>query len=135
MVFPVCVLLFGNDAHLLESRRMVLECAGCKVYVATRLLTLNLILADKPIDLLILCHSLSTEECERVKSVVQGHSPKVKVLTLTAGDFPPCIASGDRMVSTGGGPKALLNAVDQITGKIPPSSEAGVRRQAMGGRR
>jgi hypothetical protein len=120
MPIPACVLLFGKDAHLQESRRLVLESIGCKVYVGTRLLALNQILANFPIDFLILCHTLSEEECEQVKSIIQSRWPTVKVVVLAANTFDQCSESGDRVVSTGDGPKALVDCIAQMTKKIPP---------------
>lgn len=115
---PVCVLLFGNDSHLLKSRRMVLESVGCMVYTATQLVDVNQILTDHRIGLLILCHTLTVEECERAKVVVETFSPEVKVLVLAAADFAECAESGDRVVSTGSGPKAMLQTVNEMA-KIP----------------
>jgi DNA-binding NtrC family response regulator len=123
MPCSVCVLLFGNDLRLLESRRLVLESAGCTVYTAMRLLAVNQILTERPIDLLILCHSLTTEECERAKSVVEAQSPKVKVLILTAANFTQCNVRADGVVNAGEGPKALLECVNQMARKIPPDSD------------
>jgi hypothetical protein len=130
MPYPVCVLLFGNDEHLLESRRMVLESVSCTVYSATRLLALNRILTDRPIDLLILCHTLTTEECERAKSVVEAHSPQVKVLVLEAANFAQCAATGDRVVSTAEGPKALLETIGEMAGIPPEPCPKGSRASA-----
>lgn len=116
---PVCVLLFGNDSHLLKSRCMVLESVGCTVYMANRLVDVKQILTDHRIGLLLLCHTLTVEECDRAKAVVETFSPETKVLVLAAADFAECAANGDRVVSTGDGPKAMLRTVNEMA-KIPP---------------
>lgn len=105
---------------------MVLESDGCKVFSATRVLALNQIVAEHPIDLLILCHSLTVEECERARSIVHAFSPQAKILILVAGSFPRCATPEDPVVSTGDGPKALLETVDELV-------EHGMRPEPSGG--
>jgi DNA-binding response OmpR family regulator len=128
MTGSVRVLLFGNDAHLQISRELVLESAGCKAYIASSVLALNNILAEHPIDLLILCHSLSTKECERARSISLKLRPKIKVLMLATNDLVSHSVEGDPVVDAMAGPRTLLATVEALmTKRKPPESPTGDR--------
>ena len=132
---PPSILLFGNNAHLLETRRWVLECAGYEAHVATHFLALKQILADGPINVLILCHSLTEEECDRARSIVTMRFPKSKVLVLAVNDCPASTKDEEQVVSTGDGPKSMLETVDHLVNNpVPPepSSDAVKTRPARG---
>jgi CheY-like chemotaxis protein len=85
MPVPISILIYGRDARLLETRKMVLESAGYRVYLASDLSTADQILPEKQVDLLILCHSLSMEDCGRALALTY-HWPMMRSLVLTAGD-------------------------------------------------
>lgn len=123
----VCVLLFGNDAHLLETRRWVLECGGCRVYTATHFMALDHILNDRSVDLVILCHSLNEEECTRARSIIKAHSSNLKILNLTVNDSRSSTKDGEQVVSAGDGPKSMLEAVYRLVNHgVPPRPSAAV---------
>jgi DNA-binding response OmpR family regulator len=128
------VLLFGNDAHLLETRRWVLESADCRVYAASNFLALNQILGDRPIDLLILCHTLTSEECDRAESIARTYTRKTRVLVLTASNFVSCEKRADAVVNAYEGPKTLLETVDHLLDhRIPPEgSQRPIAGRASG---
>jgi len=51
------VLIFGHDAALLETRRLVLNRGGFQVWIATKGTEAVEVLLNEPIDLFILCES------------------------------------------------------------------------------
>jgi DNA-binding response OmpR family regulator len=117
------VLLLGHDESLLQTRRWLLESNGLQVYIATHFPALNQTLEDHDVDLLILCHSLTAEECERAVAIVESHPPKLKVLALTtaSSDFP--VEKVDRVVNASDGPKTLLNIVARfMKNRLAPDS-------------
>ncbi len=83
MFAPISILLFGRSAQLLATRKMVLESVGYRVYRASDLFTAKNMLAEKQIDLLILCHSLSMEERGRALALTYRW-PMMRSLVLTA---------------------------------------------------
>ena len=105
------VLLLGQDEQLLQTRRWVLESAGLQVYTATHFLALNRALADHQVDLLILCHSLTTEECDRAIAIVEAHPPKLKILALTTASSGTGATKADQAIDTAEGSKTLLSIV------------------------
>lgn len=115
------VLLYGNDTHLLRTRRWLVESSGLQVFATDQMLALNQIFTEHPIDVLVLCHSLSFEERERAKAIAQAHSPRTKVLVLAVTEAGVRARSSDRMISTADGPKVLLDVVEQLAAsRIPP---------------
>lgn len=119
----VRILLFGNDPLLLKSRQMVLESAGYEVYAAPSILALNHILANHPashpIDLMILCHSLSDEESNRARSLARARFPRMEVVILAVNSCVLHDADGDSVVDTADGPKTLLETVGDLAKKQP----------------
>jgi len=133
----VRILLFGNDSHLLESRQWVFESAGYEVYAATSFLALDHILANHPgslpIDLMILCHSLSTEECNRARSLALARFPKMEVVILAVHSCVSHTIEGDMVVDTAEGPRTLLENVEDLAIK-PMEPEAWAARSSGGSR-
>jgi hypothetical protein len=76
------ILNYGADEQLLTYRAMVLEIAGYRVYSAMCQEEAGPILDRNRIDLLILCHSLSVEECKRVAAWARTIHGEMKVLLL-----------------------------------------------------
>ena len=83
MSVPISILLFGRNTRLLESRKMVLQSVGYRVYVASDLSTASRMLGNVEIDLLILCHSLPMED--RGRALALNHlCPMMRSPVLTA---------------------------------------------------
>lgn len=76
------ILSYGADKRLLTARAMVLEAAGYQVYTASRFGEMRRILEGVRIDLLILCHSLSDDECMEAAACAHATSEGTKVLLL-----------------------------------------------------
>ena len=127
----VRILLFGNDFHLLESRQWVFESAGYEVYATTSFLALDHILgirpASLPIDLMILCHSLSIEECNRARSLARARFPRMEIVILAVNSCVLHSTEGDTVVDTAEGPRTLLETVEDLAKK---PSEACPKRAA-----
>jgi DNA-binding response OmpR family regulator len=84
MVSAISVLVFGQDAQLLETRRWLLEAAGYQVRTTGEYPEVVRILDAESIRLLLLCHTLSAEECRRVLAAA-NRPHGLKTLALTAG--------------------------------------------------
>lgn len=117
MLSKPCILLYGHDDHLLETRKWVLEPLGFSVRTVGSLPALNETILAHKIDILILCHSLSSEECERALEVAHTHAPEIKAVVLTGNDTTCARGAGpeDSVLDTWDGPKALVETVRQLT--------------------
>jgi hypothetical protein len=80
----ILILLYGRDTRLLESRQLVLQRAGYEVWIALGLAEIDAISQVEVVDLLILCHTLTVEECGRALFFSQSRWPLMKSLVLSA---------------------------------------------------
>jgi hypothetical protein len=74
------------------------------------------ILAQGPLDLLLLCQSVPDAECEEVIEMVREASPDVKVLVLEAGHPGSCSVHSDASIQNLDGPPALLHEIHALLG-------------------
>jgi DNA-binding NtrC family response regulator len=80
------ILIFGHDAILLETRRLILEKAGFQVRIATEATETLQILVREPIDLFILCQSLPLNECVPILKTAHTLRPDMENLVLGGGE-------------------------------------------------
>ena len=85
MIGPACLLIYGTDSKLLDTRRMVLEYAGHHVLAQLDPLSAAPYLSELNFDVLILCHTLSPEDCHRVASLAYVRWPAIRTITLSRG--------------------------------------------------
>src|ERR1700692_982975 len=58
----ICLVLYGRDQCLLDTRRRLLQEAGYPVWTARQIPDVFAIITEERVDVLILCHTLSQEE-------------------------------------------------------------------------
>ena len=78
-----CVLVYGHDGRLLDTRRLVLSAAGLHVLTAARPEEAERLLMQQPVDLLLLCHTLSETERDAMLSDSRARWPQMKLLLVT----------------------------------------------------
>lgn len=112
-VQPV-ILVFGRDPNLLSTRRLVLQQAGFQVVTAETLAHAESTLAVRSIDLFLLCHTISMDDCQRLLAAANRIWPQMKLIVMAA-NKPICYLSRDQpVISAFDGPRALINAVHQL---------------------
>jgi len=107
------ILVFGTDALLLDTRRRILENAGFGVTWSITLEDTVQSLREKDVALLLLCHTLSSEDCERVIAVAHSITPTIVILAL-ATTSGPCVEKSDVVVHQMSGPQKLVETVQTI---------------------
>jgi hypothetical protein len=113
----VSIFLYGRDTQLLETRRWVLERSGARVWSSTEIIGLLQVAGDQQIDLFILCHSLSPEECDNALALAHTRWPQAESLILLAGYCGCHTGASDHVVDTGRGPAYLLETVSKLMGQ------------------
>lgn len=78
----ISVLIYGHDARLLESRKWVLQSCGYRALSVPTLAALSRVPLTPPINLLVLCYTLSPRECESAIAHATLRWPNVKELAL-----------------------------------------------------
>jgi DNA-binding NtrC family response regulator len=76
------ILIFGHDAILLETRRLILKKAGFQVWIAIEATAAVKVLVREPIDLFILCQSLPLDECVSILKTAHTLRPDMENLVL-----------------------------------------------------
>ena len=104
------ILCAGYDHVLLESRRNLLR-QSFDVEVAIG--GAELAGSDR-FDLLILCHTLSAEDCRRVNCALHAQEPRPKVLALRKATGELNATFADREFFIEDGPKQLLKAAEEM---------------------
>ena len=104
------ILICGRDSNLLETRGLVLRKAGYRVSTTTQ--PIQQAPALNGLDLLIVCHTLSTEERRNDLSVLACAAPQAPALCLTPhkGPVEPHIPTLDSYQ----GPHEMLRVVNQL---------------------
>ena len=115
------ILIFGRDTTLLETRAWLLKRTGSPVLSATSLSEVEVISATRRISLLVICHSVSPEDCQSLLAALNQIQPDVKKLLMTANTALPPLGQVERTQSAFDGPAALLATVQ---GMLPVDSHA-----------
>ena len=109
------ILLFGADAMLVDTRSKVLENAGFRVAPSMTLSETERELNEKPIALLLLCHSLAPADCEMAIAAAIAINSKIPILLLSAASGPAVEKAGVA-VHQMNGPQHLLKAIHELLG-------------------
>jgi hypothetical protein len=111
---PVCILLYGHDTTILKTRCWILERARFEVQTANILEDLKRISQLRSLKLLILCHTLSLEECKEAVSITKALQPKTRVLVLTTCEATSQLRNEHEVLSILEGPRALAATVRRM---------------------
>ena len=115
MKSEVQVLLVGKDETLLQTRKLILG-TYFQVDIAGRVSHAAQVMAERRFDLIVLCSSLSDDECGRVAELARTQDPRPKTLTLSATGRQGCgHGAGDEHVGEIG-PLALARKAATMLG-------------------
>lgn len=76
------ILLVSRDLVVLQTRKLMLG-AYFDVSAAGRVLEARALLSRQPFDLIVLCYTLTEDDCRSILDAAQMHSQEAKILTLT----------------------------------------------------
>ena len=85
MAHPCSILVFGLDAHLLQTRCMVLQSAGFQVFAQSDLFALDPALLPMHFDLLVFCHTVQADDALLVAAFGRSFWPAAGVIRMTPG--------------------------------------------------
>ncbi len=115
------VVCLGRDLQLLRTRLQVLVKRYDAVEVSS-VEQLGELPAEPAFDLVLLCHSLSREDCRASVEIAEQRWPEAKILALTTGGFQTPYERADAVVAGLHGPVVLLKAIDQLIQRGPSHS-------------
>ena len=105
--------MYGHDRSILETRSLVLQKSGYKVFQATEFASACALVTESPIELCICCYTLSKQECEGIGAYAQTLRPELRFLVLAAGTAA-CNLPKERMFSIFEGPAQLVATVQSM---------------------
>jgi hypothetical protein len=76
------ILLVSRDLMVLQTRKLMLG-AYFDVSAAGRVLEAKLHLAERHFDLIVLCYTLTDDDCHKILEAAQASCPGAKILMLT----------------------------------------------------
>jgi DNA-binding NtrC family response regulator len=107
------VLVFGSDYQLVHTRSLILEKAGFRVRTASSLPDIQKLLSEPSMDVMLLCHSLSTQDCSEALIITHDRWPRIQTIALVSGSSNCGSDSVDSVLEATEGPAKLISAVRQ----------------------
>lgn len=120
------LLCVGHDGMLNRTRRLILQ-KTFDVTLAEELADAAAILEKERHALVLLCYSLTDEECRAMVQLIHGLSPETRILAMGPGRQRLPLRAFDSLFHSNG-PEDLLKQIAAMTatapGKAIPVSEA-----------
>ena len=111
MHVPASVLVFGRDSQLVSTRRLILEKEGFQVCIASSLEDIQKLPTERTMDVMILCHTLSTEECNEALLLTHNRWPQIQTVALVTGSSSFGPNTADDIIEASEGPAKLIKAI------------------------
>jgi DNA-binding response OmpR family regulator len=111
------VLVVSRDEMLLRTREMILG-AFFAVQGAGRFNEARALLNTKDFDLVVLCHSLTYDECERLAMLAHEKIPRPLVLAMSASSRGGLKPWADKQLGVDAGPYGLLKKCAEMLGFV-----------------
>ena len=108
MASPSCILLYGRVPLLLHTRLMVSETGDLRVLNATDIDEVERLITTCDVDLVIFCHTLSTQERKVALAAVHALRPQLQTLALTSISAMPRLLSEIDVLASVDGPRDLI---------------------------
>jgi hypothetical protein len=127
------ILIVGRDETLLRTRQLILG-TYFQVETAGRISHAAGILSERRFDLVVLCYSLSEDECQQVAGMTEKQEPRPLILELSMLGRPCAGIGAHEELSSEDGPYALVEKAAEMLGvelkTIGRASRGSRRRQA-----
>jgi DNA-binding response OmpR family regulator len=110
---PASILSIGIDQELLPLRNSVLRASGLyAVKQESDLSRAVQVFMDGDFDLVVLCHSIPSEERQRIATAIKAAKPSTLVLVVRTDGEATGVADGS--VHSLDGPETLLRCVEEL---------------------
>jgi CheY-like chemotaxis protein len=109
---PKRILSVSTDANLAAARALTLADAGHTVTTKTSRMEAEQAIAAGEFDLLILGHTIASEDAIALTEAFRKVNPRAKVLAVAEGWF--LVIRADKVVQMSEGPYALLSAIQDL---------------------
>ena len=114
MLNPSHVLIYGKDVTLVDTRGWILARAGFMVHCVMTADEAERMIREHWPEVLILCHTLSTEDCSRVKQIEMQGRPSMKTLVLSRLTSGCNAGTASAVLAVPPDPLQLITTVQQL---------------------
>lgn len=111
------VLVVSRDETLLRTREMILG-AFFRVEGAGRFQEAVALMKSSNFDLIVLCHSLSYDECERLAMLAQEQTTRALILAMTASSRASIKPWADKQLGVDAGPYGMVKKCAEMLGYV-----------------
>ena len=111
------VLVVSRDEMLLRTREMILG-AFFHVEGAGRFTEARALLDRQRFDLIVLCHSLTSSECEQLAGLAHEHIPCPQILAMSASSRTSVKPWADKQLGVDAGPYGLVKKCAEMLGYV-----------------
>jgi len=111
------VLVVSRDEMLLRTREMILG-AFFDVRGAGRFSEARTLLANDIFDLIVLCHSLTDDECQRLAGIAHAQTPRPLILGMSASSRGALKPWADKQLGVDAGPYGLVKRCAEMLGFV-----------------
>ncbi len=115
------ILCYGNERTLITTRQRILEMIGIPVAIACSEEELAGHLSGLQVEVLLLCQTLSPQQCRRAAELVEQYSPSTKMLLMYNRYGKSSIPGSHVELNAAEGPLALLTTVKELLSDIQPN--------------
>ena len=119
-ITPV-VLCFSHDFSLMLTRQWLLEKSKCRVLGAMSQPELLERLRQTHVDLVVLCQTLTADECRAALALAQEHSPATRCLVMYFTRAHWMWEGQASYLSSNQSPADFMRTVQQMLRPMPPS--------------
>jgi CheY-like chemotaxis protein len=119
------VLSIGSQLAVLDTRELILRSAGYIVVSAISIEEAVRFFQDGDFDLIVLCHTLPTKECERLTSLIRASGSRIPIVSVSGTAGGEQNAFADATVDQDSG--RFLRSVGEVLRKHAPTQPVGVR--------
>ena len=109
------VLVVSRDAMLLQTRQLILG-AFFNVQGAGRIREAEEMISSRPFNLIILCYTLTPEECRRIIGMAAGQKRPAQILLLTPHGIQATDPGPGNAMMSEAGPYHLLKKSAEMLG-------------------
>ena len=114
MSLPPSILCYGHDPVLVRTRQQIFERAGLASKTAQSRQELERLFKSFAVDLLVICHTVSTGECEEAKQIAHSQADPSLVLVLNKGTHNCEVGGEDAAFDSRQGPMDLVKTVSLL---------------------
>jgi len=118
----ISILMYGRDAHILETSRWALQSRGYRVVTTSHLDEFNSIPLTPSINLIVLGHTLTPKESAEAFAHASARWPRIKRLALGHDPFGSSADVFNKKTQNMSVPARLLSTVSEMVGHAASSS-------------